>query len=136
MKHKQGFSAWLVTREGSEGDAESQDKVVEILSPRMSPKRVREIVELLYHREATLSEKVAWRLRKQSQPYAAKFLMIEGVRWEGQIICGHNPWLCARLVDNLIIDIGADGKETASWNDRNTPRKTAEKVHQMLGSDE
>ena len=84
MKHKQGFSAWLVTREGSEGDAESQDKVVEILSPRMSPKRVREIVELLYHREATLSEKVAWRLCKQIQPYAAEFQMAGGVKLESQ----------------------------------------------------
>jgi hypothetical protein len=72
-----------------------QRRTVEILDPRMSPERVREIVELFYHSEASLSEKVAWRLRKREQSYPAEFVTIEGVRWAGQITCGHNPWLVA-----------------------------------------
>jgi hypothetical protein len=84
----------------------------------MSAERVREIVGLLYHRDALLREKVVWRLRKQQQPYPADFQTIDGVPCEGQIICGHNPWLHARLVDTLIIGTDGDGDETASWTDR------------------
>jgi len=108
---------------------------VEILSPRTAPQRVREIVELLYHRESSLTETVAWRLLKQAQTYPAEFLIIEGMRCTGQIICGHNPWLFARLVDNLIINTHADGNETASWTDRYSADEIAEKVRRMQGSD-
>jgi hypothetical protein len=74
----------------------------------MSAERVREIVGLLYHRDALLREKVAWRLRQQQQqPYPADSQTIDGVPCEGQIICCHNPWLHARLVDNLIISTAA-----------------------------
>jgi len=135
MKHRNGLSAWLVTWEWSGSHAEQQNKVVEILNPRISSECVREIVELLYHREASLSEKVAWRLRKQPQPYAAEFPIIEGVRWTGQIICGHNPWLLARLVDNLIIHTADDAKEVASWTDRHTASEITEKIRRMRGSD-
>lgn len=126
MKKRKGLSAWLITWEWSGHHAEPQEKIVDILDPRMSPESVREIVELLYHRKASLSERVAWRLRKRKQPYPAEFVTIEGVRRAGQITCGHNPWLTARLVDNLIIATGADGNETASWTDRHSLREMTE----------
>jgi hypothetical protein len=59
-------------------------------------------------------------LRKREQVYPADFPILEGVKWTGEIICGHNPWLRARLVDNLVIDTGAEGRETASWTDRDS----------------
>jgi hypothetical protein len=117
------------------GSCGTQKKIVEILSPRTAPQRVREIVELLYHRESSLTETVAWRLLKQAQAHPAEFLIIEGMRCTGQIICGHNPWLFARLVDNLIINTNADGNETASWTDRYSVDEIAEKVRRMQGSD-
>ncbi len=61
--------------------------------------------------------------------------MIEGVRWTGQIICGHNPWLLARLVDNLIVNIDADGNEAASWTDRVQAAEITEQIRQMRGDD-
>jgi hypothetical protein len=123
MKKRKGFKAWLVTWEWSGDHAKPKDKIVEILDPRIPPERVRQIVELLYHREASLREKVAWRLRKRRQPYAAEFTVLEGVQWTGEITCGHNPWLRARLVDNLIIETAEGGKETASWDDRYSPHE-------------
>ncbi|WP_158751142.1 hypothetical protein [Acidobacterium sp. S8] len=74
-------------------------------------------------------------MRKQAQPYTAEFPMIEGVRWTGQIICGHNPWLLARLVDNLIVNIDADGNEAASWTDRVQAAEITEQIRQMRGDD-
>src|SRR5271157_4128974 len=114
MRRQKGLSAWLVTWESSGSHAQPQNEIVEILNPRMSSERVREIVELLYHRDALLAEKVAWRLRKQEQPYPAEFPILEGGKWTGEIICGHNPWLRARLVDNLIVNAGGEGKEAVS----------------------
>jgi hypothetical protein len=122
------FKAWLVTWEWLGDHAKRPDKVAEILDPRIRSERVRRIVELLYHREASLSEKVAWRLRKRHQPYPAEFTRLEGVQWMGEITCGHNPWLRARLVDDLTIKRGADGKETATWKDRHNPREVRKKI--------
>jgi len=131
MKKQKGLSAWLVTWELSGAHAKRDDKVAEILDPRIQPERVRQIVELLYHRDSALSEKIRWRLRRQDQPYPAEFLTLEGVEWFGEIICGHNPWLRARLVDDLIVQADVDGKETATWKDRHNPREVGKKIRQI-----
>jgi hypothetical protein len=131
MRRRNGLSAWLVTWEWSGDHAKPKKKIAEILDPRMSPERVREIVELLYHEEALLSEKIAWRLRRREQPYPAEFATIDGVRWMGQILSGHNPWLEARLVDNLMIEIDADQNEIASWTDRCSVSEMREKLHRI-----
>lgn len=99
----------------------------------MSSERVRDIVELLYHRDASLAEKVAWRLRKGNQPYPAEFPIIQGARWSGQVMCGANPWLLARRVDGLIIDVDTEGKQTAKWIDRYPVREVREKVRRWQG---
>jgi len=122
------FKAWLVTWEWAGDHAKRPDKVAEILDPRLPPERVRRIVELLYHREASLSEKVSWRLRHKTQPYPAEFVTLEGLPYQGEITCGHNPWLRARLVDDLTIERGADGKETATWKDRYSVREIRKKI--------
>lgn len=117
-KSLKGYSAWLVTWEWSGNHARPDHKVVEILDPRLPPERVRQIVELLYHQNALLREKVAWRLLRRKQPYAAEFQILEGTQWRYDITCGHNPWLHARLVDNLRIETDAEDNETAVWTDR------------------
>lgn len=117
-KKRQGFKAWLITWEWMGNHAKPKEKVVDVLDPRLPPERVRWFVELLYHRDALLSEKISWRLRRRLQPYPATFATLEGTQWRYDITCGHNPWLRARLVDNLVIDADADGKETATWTER------------------
>jgi hypothetical protein len=92
---------------------------------------VRQLVELLYHRDASLSEKVAWRLRKQRQVYPAEFLKVEGVPYYGEITCGHNPWLRARLVDDLEIVRRQDGTETTTWKDRYDLREIRKKIVEL-----
>lgn len=111
--------------------AKPERKVAEVLNPRMSPERVREIVELVYHRDSSLAEKMRWRLCKQIQPYPAEFQTIDGVPWKGQVVCGHNPSLLARLVDDLKVDFGAEGTEQASWTERCTVREMTDKMRLM-----
>ncbi|MGD1080464.1 MAG: hypothetical protein ABR881_19265 [Candidatus Sulfotelmatobacter sp.] len=111
--------------------AKPPQRVAEILDPRLPPERVRQLVELLYHRDASLSEKVAWRLRKQRQVYPAEFLKVEGVPYYGEITCGHNPWLRARLVDDLEIVRRQDGTETTTWKDRYDLREIRKKIVEL-----
>lgn len=132
MAKKKGYSAWLVTKEGTKISSNAAENIVEILSPRIHAKRIREIVELLYHRDDLLAEKIEWRLRRKShQPYPAEFQTVDGVPWEGEVICGHNPWLRARLVSNLVVGVGLDGKETATWEERHTVREMSERVRRF-----
>ena len=125
------FKAWLVTWEWMGEHAKRRDKVAEILDPRLSGAKVRGIIELLYHHEASLSEKVAWRLRRQRQPYPAEFVKLEGMPYEGEISCGHNPWLRARLVDDLSIVRDEHGKEKATWRDRYSTRDVRKKILEL-----
>lgn len=129
MKPKtKGLSAWLITWEWCGEHAAVREKVAEILDPRLSSDRVRETVELLYHRTATLSEKAAWRLLRAKQQYPAEFMRLEGVPWKGEIRCGHNPWLLARIVDGLQIETDAEGVERAIWKDRHDAKVVRETI--------
>jgi hypothetical protein len=48
----------------------------------------------------------------------------KGEPWDGEVLCGNDPYLRARLVDGLIVERNMDSKEeTAVWKDR--PRSQA-----------
>ena len=115
-----GIKAWLVTWDGVD-DARvcGEERIAAIISCRSSAKRVNELVELLYvNTEFTLDERLLY-ARNRSTPYRAEFVPVAGVPWEGQIICGHNPHLFARLVDDLRLDPGAPAG--LSWAERPKP---------------
>lgn len=128
MRKREGFSAWIVTSEGTAPLQSGTHNVVDILDPRLSPERVREIVEILNQREDSLCERVAWRLQKRRQPYPAEFVKIDGVPWKGQVICGHNPFFVAQLVDNLTIEVDADGREKPVYTVRKTVAQATEEI--------
>ena len=121
-KANRGRKAWLVTWEWAGDHAKRADKVAAILSPRLGGEHVRELVEFLYILDtASLSEKLSWAVSRDRNPYPAKFGTLNGVTWEGEILCGHNPWLLARLVDDLIVERDQEGKERATWKERPKP---------------
>jgi len=122
--------AWLVTWEWCGEHAKRNEKVAAVFDARVSSERVRWAVELLYAQETyTLSERIAWCLgNRRRNPYPAEFVKLEGVPWEGEIHCGHNPYLRARLVDDLTVRRDHDGKETATWRDRYSVREAREKI--------
>jgi hypothetical protein len=94
-----GRTVWLVTWEWAGDHAEPEERVAAILNRRVPAERVREIVELLYANEyLSLSERAAVALNPKKRPYPARFGSASGLVWDGEILCGHNPWLRARQV--------------------------------------
>ena len=96
------MKAWLITWEGTE-EIPPDEKVVSILSARMSIKEVRKYVERLY---ADLTYSFQERLdmarynRPTRNPHPATIERSEN-RSLGIITCGHNPFLRAKRVERL-----------------------------------
>ena len=123
-------SAWLVTRHWIADHAKWE--VAAILSARLGGLRVRPYVEFLHlTRDFTLSEQASMRWSHHGQtPYSARFGQNKnGNPWEGEIICGNDPYLKARIVDDLMVERDLDGRETVTWKER--PRQ----CHPVSNSD-
>lgn len=119
--HPKGRRVWLVTWEWAGEHARRDDKVAAIFNPRCSSERVRDLIERLYSAEYSLSEKLAYALEPGKNPYLATFSALSGHTWTGEITCGHNPFLKGRLVDDFLIESQSDGKEVATWKERDKP---------------
>ena len=115
------MKAWLVTWEWSGEHAKRTEKVAAIFNPRSGAERIRAFVEFLYLNEYTLSERMKYARHPQQNPYRAQFGALSGVPWTGQIYCGHNPYLFARLVDEVMVERDAAGKEHLQWKERSKP---------------
>ncbi len=118
------MKAWLITWDWG-GDHAVGDPVVAVLSARTGAEEVRRYVERRYvEKTASLPEKLSYARynRPQVPPYPAEFDRIGGVRVVHKIHCGHNPWLCARLVDNLRVEADADGNDVLRWTELPSPR--------------
>ena len=110
--------AWLITWDQAGGHPRQKDKIVSILSGRLSAKTVFDYVERLYvSSEYSLSDRLAYAKNRKNNPYPAQFVSINGVLWEGQITCGHNPFLFARLVKNIRVEVDSDGEEQLHWDE-------------------
>ncbi len=121
MKHERGIAAWLVTWEHAGDHAKPKRLIAAVLSPHWSGERVRAHVEWLYANESySLRERIAYARRKSFNPYPARFLSVRGVPWEGRIFCGHNPYLYARLVDDLRAADHSDETQV-TWKERTPP---------------
>ncbi|WP_102226881.1 hypothetical protein [Acidimangrovimonas sediminis] len=106
------MKAWII-KWAWIGDHAAVDKpIICVLSAHRSPKKVREFVELYY---ASQSYSIAEQMGQADynnpspNPYPAEFQSVEGVRHEGFITCGHNPWIEAFVADGVCID-EASGK--------------------------
>ncbi len=119
-----GRKAWLVRWEWAGNHAAVEQPVAAILSPRLGGEGVRRAVELLY---AVLSYSpdemlAAAQQHGGSNPYPAKYGTVSvnlgdhtaNVPWEGEVICGHNPWLAARKARIWPLRDGSGG---VGWED-------------------
>ena len=112
--------AWLVTWEWAGDHAAEDEPVVAVLSARTSPEEVRRYVERCYiEKTASLPEKLSYARynRPQKLPHPAEFERVRGVRFQGRITCGHNPWLHARKVDDLRVEADANGNDVPKWTE-------------------
>lgn len=122
-KRIRGISAWLVTWNHVGQHAAPAEKVVAILGARTSAASVLKQVEWLYANATfDLSEKIAYAKSSANfNPYPARFGELSGATWAGEIYCGHNPFLFARIVDDLRVKKSAGGEE-AEWKERPKPK--------------
>ena len=128
VKKSRGSVVWLITWEWCGEHAKRDDKVAAVLNSRLPAEQVRRIVEFVYTSAYnSLSERLSYATGKAQNPYAASFSTLGRVKWEGQITCGHNPYLFARLVDNFIVKQNQDGEEEAEWKER--PRPNIDRTH-------
>ncbi|MCD4745857.1 MAG: hypothetical protein K8R58_06120 [Bacteroidales bacterium] len=107
------MKAWLITWEWTGESAAIADKIVGILNPRWSIKRVLMIVEFIYNQNtSTLSEMSNYAKRPSNNPYTSK------KDFNSHIFCGSHPWIEARLVEDLYISVNPNtGIETIKWNE-------------------
>lgn len=116
------ITAWLVTWEWIGNHAKRKDKIAAILNWRLSPERVAEIIEIIHANEFyTLAERLAIAKNKKLNPYQTGYGAIQGIPWEGRLLCGHNPFLEARLVDNLCVVKDNEGNQTLVWDEHEKP---------------
>jgi hypothetical protein len=101
-------TAWVITQEGTQHETE----VVGILSARKSENVVKQHVEWLYallHYGPAEHVSLA-QYNSPSNPYEAQFMTTNtGVPVQNTMMCGHNPYLVARLAKNVtLIDSDSD----------------------------
>ncbi len=112
-----GVSAWLVTWEKFGSHVKKPRHIAAILNSRISHQKVKELVELLYVNEVfSLTEKIGYSKNKSFNPYPAEYGSTKGIKWTGIITCGHNPFLEAKLVRDLVV-IKKGNKEHISWTE-------------------
>ncbi|WP_299965795.1 hypothetical protein [uncultured Roseobacter sp.] len=87
------------------------DPIIAALSARLSPKDVRKFVEKYYSiQKLSLREQIGQaRYNKPSKPaYPARFNVLDGHAYAGQIICGNNPFIEAFRADGVCVDEETD----------------------------
>ena len=122
-RNKRGrITAWLVTWEWIGDHAKRDNKIVAVLNWRLSPEKISEMIEMIYANEYySLEERVAFAKNKKMNPYKTTYDDINGIPWKGRLFCGHNPFLVARLVDNLYVKKDSSGNEVLDWEKRKKP---------------
>ena len=107
---------WLVTWESwSDSKVKKKDKYSAILDGNLSAGEVCKIVELLYvNHECNIGERLQYANGKYN-PYPAKVSELKEVPGESEIICGHDPYLCARRVTNCQVK-GEGSNEKLSYD--------------------
>lgn len=114
--------AWLVTWEGTKTP---EKRVVAAFNPRIPASRIRKVVQVLY---VTLVEADADKIRfgvvPKRNPYPAREDML------GNIECGHNPWLRARIVSNL-----REAGGEVRWTEAPSVRERWKQIAELHGRD-
>jgi hypothetical protein len=123
--------AWLITWEGSGNHNKLKNPIAAILSWRYSPERVRQLVEQIYiNQTSTVDEQMIYAKNKKRNPYPAYYDTYEGANVTWQIYCGPNPYLHARLVEELCLERDENKREKLNWKE--SPRPKSKKLDRSL----
>ena len=115
MKTKRSFlklkSAWLIRWDWANPAAALVDEFACLVNYRKSAKYIKDLVEYIYYSNSlNLVENVFFAKNNKNIPYRA------GSDFNGNIRCGHNPWIEAIFVKKVevVVDKGT-GIETINW---------------------
>jgi hypothetical protein len=110
--------AWLITWQGSGALAEAQKPIVAIMNSRISGDRMLKIIEQIYVNERySLSERIAYVKNRKNNPYPAYFGTFKNAHCSWEVYCGPNPYLYARVVGDLKVELNSDGEEELTWKE-------------------
>jgi hypothetical protein len=116
---RKGARAWVVRWEWQGDRAAVGQVVVAIIRPQVSSRTVKEIVARLYAARAYQPDEMLHMVRRNGHdPYPARWGAINGIPWEGEIYCGHNPLLRAR---KATVRPKGDGSGGVEWEDDPIP---------------
>lgn len=109
-------ACWLITWVGTDRDDEDY---VTVLSARLGERDVAAFVELFHVATAYEPEDQIAQAKYNNphNPYRAE-------KHRGKIVCGHNPHLFARKVNNFRFERGDDGEGRTSWDEVPLPRRS------------
>jgi hypothetical protein len=115
-------SAWLIHWEWvGEANRPPGDPVITVLSGRRADAWVCDFVEQIYLALAMgPEEKVSVARNAKNNPFPTMLGSVNGVPWSGQIFCGHNPWIFARKVRNVRVEI-RDAERRVAWDELPPP---------------
>jgi hypothetical protein len=117
------MKAWLVTWEWCGEHAKRENPFAAILNPRLSSRKICEIVEFMYRlAEYSLSDQAGYVRNGRPDNHATVDRTLDG---RVHIHCGHNPFLRARLVDDLVVERNGEGKEIVLCKERLRPINSA-----------
>jgi hypothetical protein len=119
MTPRKAIRAWVVRWEWQGERAAVEQPVAAVIRPQVGARTVKEIVGWLYAARAYEPDDMLAAIRRNGHdPYPARFGAVGGVTWEGEIYCGHNPWLRARMAT---VWPKYDGSGGIEWQDDPTP---------------
>lgn len=110
--------AWLITWEYKEQKAFSSDNLISIFDSHIGCERIANFIEQYYMaNKFTLENKFFFSFRKNLNPYPVVYSRTnDGIQYVGDMKCGENPYIHARVVKNLNI-IKNGNTYTLKWDD-------------------
>jgi hypothetical protein len=128
MAKPRSHKAWLVRWEWAGNHAAIKQPIAAILSPRLGGEQIRRAVEMLYASASYTPDEMLRAAQQHGSfnSYPAEFATVSvrvngqtaRVRWQGEITCGHNPWLAARKARIWPLRDGSGG---VGWADDERP---------------
>jgi len=98
------MKAWIIIWQWMGDHAAMEKPLVKIVSARCSPETVRQYVQFYYSSTIYSPDEQMRHSRynkPEEPPYIAEYERLSGVRYQGRITCGHNPYLEAFIADNI-----------------------------------
>jgi hypothetical protein len=126
---RKGIKAWLVQWEWATEAARVNKPLIAVVPSRTGHRRVARFVELVYAGASyDPAELLDYTVNPRVNPYHAQYPRRlpapdgrGNVPWHVAVVCGHNPYVTARLVQNLRAIEDEHGGSVLAWNEIEPP---------------